>query len=407
MVFSHSRLNTYENCPRRYAFKYIEKPPIEERQSIEAFMGSSVHDVLETLYKAVQMERTPRWEETRDWYEDYWQKNLSPDVFIVRPEFTAQDFRNVGRRCLQDYFVRHYPFREARILGLEERITLDLDGTGNYRLQGFIDRLDERDDGTIEIHDYKTSRRLPSQAEIDAERQLALYQLGIEDRWEDVRSVRLVWHYLRAARTLTSVRTPESLTQLRQDTMRLIDTVRAATEAGDLLPRESALCDWCDYQSLCPAKRHLFATAALSPAEFSNDDGVKIVDLFTEASRRRKEADAELEVARQEVIRFAAANNLTRLAGHNLSVGISRRIDHAIPRQNTKERARLETLVRASGRWEDVSDLSRSKLPKAVQTDFFDPPTREEIASLLTAKEIVTVSQRRLAREDADDGPDV
>jgi putative RecB family exonuclease len=407
MVFSHSRLSAYENCPRMYAFRYIEKPPIEERQSIEAFMGSTVHDVLEKLYQAVQMERTPKWEKVRDAYDAYWDKNFNDSIFIVRREYSAQDYRNVGRRCLQDYFVKHYPFRESRTLGLEERITVDLDGSGEYRLQGFIDRLAECDDGTIEIHDYKTSRRLPSQEEVDKERQLALYQLGIEDRWEDVRSVRLIWHYLRSGRTMTSVRSPESLDVLRQETMRLIDTVQGATDRGVLPPNESALCDWCDYQELCPAKKHLFATATMTPAEFSADDGVRLADRFAAASREKKEAEAALLEVRQEVIQFAKATNTTRLVGHNLTVGVSRRIEQTVPRANTSDRARLESLVRASGQWEKVSDLSRSKLPKALQGNLFNKETRSEIESLLSKSEVITVSQRRLSSEDTDDGPDV
>lgn len=405
MIYSHSRLSAFENCPRKFAFRYIEKPPIEEGQSIEAFMGSAVHDILEALYKAVQMERTPRWEEIRDLYEDYWEKNHNDGILIVRKEFTAQDYRNVGRRCLQDYFVKHYPFRDSRILGLEERITVDLDGSGQYRLQGFIDRLAERDDGTIEIHDYKTSRRLPSQERVDSERQLALYQLGIEKRWDKVRSVRLIWHYLCFRRAMTSVRTRESLETLKTDTMRVIDDVEHAMVKEEFPARESALCDWCDYQPICPAKRHLFETAALSPQEFSEDDGVKLADRFVAAGRNKKEAEAELNAARQAVIDFSVATNLTRLAGHNASVGVSRRVDQKLPKANSPERKQIESAVRASGRWEDVSDLSRAKLPKALKTDLFDPDARSQIKSLLIEDEIITVTKRNLAREGTDDGP--
>ena len=51
-------------------------------------------------------------------------------------------------------------------------------GAYEYRLQGFVDRIDEVAPGIIEIHDYKTNNRLPSQADRDADRQLAIYELG-------------------------------------------------------------------------------------------------------------------------------------------------------------------------------------------------------------------------------------
>jgi putative RecB family exonuclease len=400
-------MSAFENCPRRYAFKYVEKPPIEELQSVEAFMGSSVHETLEELYKAVQMERTPKWEETRDFYEAYWDKNWTDDIRIVRPEYSGDDYRNVGRRCLQDYFVKHFPFRETRILGIEEHIILDLDGTGKYKLQGYIDRLAEADDGTIEIHDYKTSRRLPAQEEIDRERQLALYQIGIESRWDNVQSVRLVWHYLRSGRTLVSVRTRESLDQLRTSTMQLIDTIGETTERGDFPPKESMLCDWCDYQELCPAKRHLFATAAMTPQEFSADDGVLLADRFAEANRRKADVERELKNVREQIIAFGLDQGITRIAGHNISVGINRRTDTTMPRQKTREREQLENLIWESGAWDQVSDLSRTKLPKALTGELFDTEIRAKIAAFLTPKEIITVTKKFLAREGTDDGPDI
>jgi len=406
MIFSHSRLSTYENCPRKFAFQYVEKPDIEKRDSIEAFMGSCVHKVLERLYSSVQMQRVPKWEETRDFYEDYWAKNMKPDVLIVRTEFTADDYRNVGHRCLQDYFVKHYPFIDGRVLGLEEKIWVDLDGTGKYKLQGFIDRLAQLDDGTIEIHDYKTSRRLPSQEEIDAERQLALYQIAVHERWPDVPGIRLIWHYLRANKALVSVRSPESLRQLKTDTVRLIDTIDAAVVRHDFPPHETQLCDWCEFQSVCPAKRHLVALSAMTPDQFSADQGVQLVDQFVAARTRVDQAQQELDFARNQIIAFSKQTSMVRLQGHSASLRVHQRIEQVIPNSDDPNRKILEAVVRASGQWDKVSDLSRSKLPKAIQGDLFDPATRRRIGELLVPRESVTVTTSKITSEHTDDGPD-
>jgi putative RecB family exonuclease len=407
MIYSHSRLKTYENCPRKFAFQYIEKPDIVKRDSIEAFMGSCVHDTLEQLYKLVQMERTPKWEEVRDTYETIWDKNFKDDILIVRKHLTATDYRNVGRRCLQDYFVQHFPFAESRVLGLEEKIWVDLDGTGAYKLQGFIDRLGQADDGTIEIHDYKTSQRLPSQEEVDRERQLALYQIGIEERWPDTGNVRLIWHYLRFKRAMKSKRSSESLEQLRQDTIRLIDTIHEAATRDDFPPHESMLCDWCEFNTICPAKQHLIATSGMTPEEFSADNGVKLVDRFIGAKQAVVAAQEELDLARAQIVKFTELKNLTRLQGHNFSVRVSRRQDRTIPPAKDPKRADLEAIIQATGQWDHVSDLSRSKLPKALQTDLFDPATKKRISEYLVDRELITVSTSKKIREDHDDGPDL
>ena len=407
MIFSHSRLKTFENCPRKFAFQYIEKPDIERRDSVEAFMGTAVHNTLENLYKSIMMERVPKWEETRDFYEDFWAKNWRDDILIVHKQFSADDYRNVGRRCLQDYFVAHFPFAEGRVLALEERILVDLDGTGKYKLQGFIDRLQQQEDGTIEIHDYKTSRRLPSQEEINRERQLALYQIGIEERWPDTKAVTLIWHYMRSNRTLVSKRSPASLEDLKRDTIELIDTIGYATERNEFPPHETMLCDWCEFYPICPAKRHIVATSEMTKEQFDRDDGVRLADEFVAAKQVAEEASAAVDEARKRLVAFTDQEKLTRVVGHSFSVSVSRRKDVSLPASKTPQRLELEAIVKASGKWEEVSDLSRYKLPKAVQTDMFDAMTRQNITKFLSEQERITVTTRKIVRDDLDEEPDM
>ncbi|MFH1652999.1 MAG: PD-(D/E)XK nuclease family protein [Pseudomonadota bacterium] len=99
-------------------------------------------------------------------------------------------------KAIEDYYGRHHPFEEGRLLGIEKRIVIDLDGTGKYKVQGFIDRLMEREDGHYEIHDYKTAGSLPEQRYLDKDRQLALYEMGVRVAWPDAKEVDLVWHYI-------------------------------------------------------------------------------------------------------------------------------------------------------------------------------------------------------------------
>jgi len=104
-------------------------------------------------------------------------------------------------------------------------------------------------DGTLEIHDYKTSARVPAQKRLDRDRQLALYQMGLSQRFRSER-VRLVWHYVATDQTRTSQRTPEQLDALRSETVALIDRIRAEEEFP---ARPGALCPWCEFNDVCEA----------------------------------------------------------------------------------------------------------------------------------------------------------
>lgn len=248
--YSHSRLSAYETCPRKFAFRYVEKVEVEG-EGIEAFVGKRVHEILERLYHHVgRYGRPPSLRQVLDRYAGDWEGRWHDGVNIVREELSPGDYRERGERCLENYYRAHYPFGEGESVGIEERLHLRLDPEGRYRMVGIADRIVRFADGRYEIHDYKTGQRVPSQREIDAERQLALYQIALEQSYDDVVEVELVWHYLVRNRTLRSRRSGEQLDRLRQDTIALIDTIEAASEYP---ARPGPLCRWCDYRELCPA----------------------------------------------------------------------------------------------------------------------------------------------------------
>lgn len=53
MIYSHSRLETFENCKLKFKYKYLDKIIPEIPKGIEAHLGTMVHETLEWLYKKV------------------------------------------------------------------------------------------------------------------------------------------------------------------------------------------------------------------------------------------------------------------------------------------------------------------------------------------------------------------
>ena len=256
-VYSHSRLSSFENCPKKFHFRYVLEVPVET-EGIEAFVGKLVHEVLERLYQFVGDGLVPSVEKVVARYHEWWdkgdkKKGVEPydaeRVRIVRTGTPVSEYRELGERCLRNYYRLNYPFDADETLGLEEKVEFNLDEAGKYPMVGFIDRVVRARDGTIEIHDYKTGRWIPKQGDLDKDRQLALYQIALADTYGADQPRRLVWHYVQKSRVCTSSRTPEELAALRQDTMELIDRIEAETE---YTPKKSNLCSWCEYQPLCP-----------------------------------------------------------------------------------------------------------------------------------------------------------
>ena len=251
--YSHSKISTFETCRLKYKYHYIDRVSVDVEDTIEAFLGSKVHDSLELLYRHVRFARIMTLEEVLADFNSRWEKGWKDSIKIVREEYSLDNYRKMGERYLRDYYNRHNPFDQGRIIGLETQNFLSLDTEGRYKYHVRIDRMMDMGDGFYEVHDYKTNMRLPSQEDLDQDRQLAMYSLWVRRSFKDFQKVRLVWHFLAFDKELESFRTSEQLEELRQDIMSGIKTIEME---GEFPPTESVLCEWCLYRAICPLWKH-------------------------------------------------------------------------------------------------------------------------------------------------------
>jgi putative RecB family exonuclease len=245
-IYSHSRLSSFEQCPLKFKFRYLDKIEPDFKQSIEGFLGNKVHDTLEWVYNHSEKESIEL-DQIIKYYAENWSKDFNPSIKIIKQDFTAEFYFNKGIKFLIDYFMTHKPFKDNTI-ATEKKIFINLDKEGTYKLIGYIDRLvHNKDKNTLEVHDYKTSNSIKSQEELDKDRQLALYSIAIREEYNPV-DVHLVWHFLNFNKAVTSKRTIEQLEQLKQEIVSLIKKIESTTEFPSSL---GILCNWCEFQSKC------------------------------------------------------------------------------------------------------------------------------------------------------------
>jgi putative RecB family exonuclease len=247
-VYSHSKLSSFEQCPQKYKFHYIDKIIIIEK-NIEAFLGNTIHATLEWLYLEVKQGRLPPLDDVILYYTYTWKQAYNEKEIILR-KLTELDYHDKGIRFLIDYYMKHKPF-DDNTLEVEKEISLIVDENKEYQIRGFIDRLVYNlKTCEYEIHDYKTSESAPSQEKIDNDRQLALYSIAIKQMFGKDKEVLLVWHYLAFNKRVHSKRTNEELEELKKQVFDLIKTIESTK---NFHPYISKLCDWCEYQNICPA----------------------------------------------------------------------------------------------------------------------------------------------------------
>lgn len=245
-IYSHSRLSTFEQCPKKFEFKYLKKVEPDFDQSIEGFLGNQIHNTLEWVYNNSDEEHNL--DDIIKYFIESWNREFKNSIKIVKEDMLSEDYFNKGIKSLINYFLKHSPFKDNTI-ETEKKIYVTLDGNREYLLIGYIDRLVHHEDTNIfEIHDYKTGS-IKSQQELDQDRQLALYSLGIREMFKDVQDVKLVWHFLDSNKELRSERTMEQLTNLKKEVLNLIKKIESTTEFST---KKSTLCSWCEFKSKCP-----------------------------------------------------------------------------------------------------------------------------------------------------------
>jgi len=248
-IYSHSKLETFEQCRLKFKYRYIDKIIPEVAKGIEAHLGEIVHKTLEWLYIQVLKNTIPSINDVISFYSEKWQENYSEDMPIVNKTMTAKDYFNRGVEFLVNYYMKYHPFQDNTI-ATEKRIEIDLDNSGEKKLIGYIDRLAHNlETNEIEIHDYKTGNSVLFKEKAENSRQLSIYSLAIKEMFGKEKNVCMVWHFLAHDMKICLRQTNEQLEQLKKE---LIEIINLIERTKDFFPTKSQLCYWCEYMNICP-----------------------------------------------------------------------------------------------------------------------------------------------------------
>ena len=395
-TYSHSQLSTYQTCPHQYKLAYIDKIKVET-EGIEAFMGSRVHEALEKLYRDLKVTKLNTVEDLLNFYHQSWEKNWNDMIQIVRKDHSAEDYHHLGEKCITDYFRRYYPFDHGKTLGLEEHIYFPLEEEKDYWIRGFIDRVTLVDNSILEIHDYKTSNRLPPKENVESDRQLAFYQMGVAEKWQGIQEVRLIWHYLTFDTEIHSSRTPDQLHQLRQATLELIQRIETDRR---FLPKEGPLCDWCDYQGFCPKRKHLITAGSLPPNEYLREEGVVLVNRYVEMKERKRimseEIDAELAKIEEALYAYGQKEELETIFGSDHVAKIKIEMKEKYPLRGDPSRRILDEMIKKAGKWMEVSDLNPWMLARVIGRRAWPPSLVNKVKEFSTVEESRSITISKL-----------
>ncbi|MFC1480103.1 PD-(D/E)XK nuclease family protein [Candidatus Omnitrophota bacterium] len=416
--FSHSRLMQATTCLFAYYMKYVLRKK-EVHDTAEAFLGKVFHATMEKLYtdlkdgkKFSSKEEAKKYAEEE--YKKQWEEG-SKNIVIVRKDMELDDYHRLGIKFITDYCERHWPFDRDETLLVEGKLDIDLNidgkyGKEKYELKGFVDlvRLSVREkDGKkiYEIHDYKTSRRFPTQEKVDKDddqyRQLAIYDLGIRQKYnlgkED--EVRLIWHYVAFNREIRSKRTPQQLEKLRDD---IVEEIREIRELEQFLPNKTPLCPWCRHKNSCPLFKHIQKIKSLPDGQAREDEGYKLAGKYAAIHEKAKQLKAEikqleekLDGVKEKIVTHAkdSKKETLILVGSTHKLTLKRKPGSKLTEDDTNKNLLALVLKRNASDWYGATRLISQALLKMYEKGELPSEIVEIVKKLVTPKISVRVHQ--------------
>ncbi len=175
MVWSFSRVESYEDCPYRWYLKYIRKCP--DRDKFYSSYGTFMHKLIEKYYNK---------EITKSQMVTTFLRDFKKEVKGFRPKAsTLEKFINGA----VEYLTNFEPF-PYEMIAVEKKVEFDLNGK---KFIGYIDFLGKDTDGNIVIIDNKSrdlkprsGRAKPTLRDKELDeilRQLYIYAVAIEKEY--------------------------------------------------------------------------------------------------------------------------------------------------------------------------------------------------------------------------------
>lgn len=244
-VLSPSSISTFNQCRLKFKFEKIDKR--YGPGSLESVRGSFIHDILEQLLKEEAGTRDLPKAKTLSaklWDREWEQKALK----VIQPN-EVNDFKWSSWHIVEGYFGMEDP-NDVTPVGLERWV--DGPVIRDIRVRGIIDRIEE-DDGKLVIQDYKTGKT-PRDERFAAGRifPLMIYADLLEaETKQEVDRMELL--YVATGTLITYEPTTDNREAMYATVTETWDALTEACETGEFPPTKTKLCDWCDFQSECPA----------------------------------------------------------------------------------------------------------------------------------------------------------
>jgi len=247
LKLSVSSMDTHKKCPKKYHYRYIEKPDIPKQEWNFTELGSCAHRILEIFHERIIAESIPSKDYSILMKQCFVAGVKEFNINLLQESTWMPDGDMSGmlalRIMMQDYLNKIRAEGTPDVIATEMKYEFNINPTTIVR--GFIDRVDRISPGVYGVLDYKTSKNPKYLNEF----QLLVYAEALNRKFKDVKEVHGSYLMLKHKSSTKEYRFN------RSDLSRCVDTVtkRASAIESDKnwVKKPSMLCRWCDYMPIC------------------------------------------------------------------------------------------------------------------------------------------------------------
>ena len=393
VVYSFSQLGLYQQCPKKYQFRYLDGLEKSFETTPDLLLGTSVHSSLERFYQQLNIYKKPQKSDLIDYFDTQRSSSLQEnwEKIVMKWDQTLDDYQRRGQHYLSDYYDLHTPFEDIKIVGTELLLHFTLEDWPNApKFRGIVDRLDKDWENFI-INDYKTNKNLPPEQKDEYREQLTLYAQGIRQKYgKYFKNIKARLHYLHFWLVDEREITDENLDPILQKYKNLISEIETARFDHNMgvenaFPtNQNPYCKYCEYQMLCPLWKHLhYGAETINAGELGEQTIASLVDQYAQLSSQISQDTKQKDFLKELLVAYASEHNFEQLFWSEAKLGVSKSQTFSV-----KDKLALQKLLSELGILDEYSDIPYYKLAALVKNKKLTP---DQLSTYLDAKDSRTL----------------
>ncbi|MCL5675639.1 MAG: ATP-dependent helicase [Patescibacteria group bacterium] len=237
---SFSQLETYRTCPLKYYYKYVLHVTGIPNSALN--FGQALHRTLRDFHKADLFSQNKSLDDLLRFYKNHFTEMGQGYASV---EHRLERFKQ-GQEIMEKYYKK-YQTLFGKPVFLEQRFTVKV---GEILLIGAIDRIDQYEDRSFEVIDYKTGESEQKEKKIDKDEQLTIYALAAHEAL-GIDPKKYTLYFLENDVKATTQRNEEQIVKQKEEINKIVSEIKT-----NKFPAKIGIwCKWCEFNKICPAYR--------------------------------------------------------------------------------------------------------------------------------------------------------